>query len=72
MWLFRVFCRARRTPHQQAAKLWQGVNLPLALSALTLLLGFVLYRVYPRLLVGWQRNDTRVANGRIHFRQNHG
>nr|WP_241214493.1 hypothetical protein [Vibrio alfacsensis] len=33
-----------------------GRNLPLALSALTLLLGFVLYRVYPRLLVGWQRN----------------
>ncbi len=39
----------------QAAKLWQGVNLPLALSALTLLLGFVLYRIYPRLLVSWQR-----------------
>ena len=39
----------------EAAKLWQGVNLPLALSALTLLLGFVLYRVYPRLLVIWQR-----------------
>lgn len=39
----------------EAAKLWQGVNLPLALSALTLLLGFVLYRIYPRLLVSWQR-----------------
>ncbi|WP_228558710.1 hypothetical protein [Vibrio owensii] len=32
------------------------MNLPLALSALTLLLGFLLYRIYPRMLVGWRRN----------------
>lgn len=37
----------------EAAKLWQGVNLPLVLSAFTLLLGYALYRVYPRLLESW-------------------
>lgn len=42
----------------EAAKLWQGVNLPLALSVFTLLLGYVLYRIYPILLVTWQHKTT--------------
>nr|WP_240458030.1 hydrogen gas-evolving membrane-bound hydrogenase subunit E [Vibrio neptunius] len=42
----------------EAAKLWQGVNLPLALSVFTLLLGYVLYRIYPNLLVTWQHKTT--------------
>ncbi|WP_420794648.1 hydrogen gas-evolving membrane-bound hydrogenase subunit E [Vibrio tubiashii] len=37
-----------------AAKLWQGFNLPLFLSAATLLLGFSIYRIYPTLLKQWQ------------------
>ncbi|MGR4998645.1 hydrogen gas-evolving membrane-bound hydrogenase subunit E [Vibrio celticus] len=51
----------------QAAKLWQGVNLPLVLSVLTLLLGFVLYRVYPRLLVGGQREGAVVPTAESVF-----
>ncbi|WP_299725840.1 hydrogen gas-evolving membrane-bound hydrogenase subunit E [uncultured Endozoicomonas sp.] len=33
----------------KTVKLWEGFNLPLLLSALTLILGIVLYVVYPRL-----------------------
>ncbi len=37
------------TTSVKTVKLWEGVNLPLLLSALTLLLGILLYVVYPRL-----------------------
>lgn len=39
----------------QAVKLWQGLNLPLLLSAVTLLLGYLLYKVYPSMLARWKR-----------------
>ncbi|WP_419833436.1 hydrogen gas-evolving membrane-bound hydrogenase subunit E [Endozoicomonas atrinae] len=37
------------TPQVKTVKLWEGLNLPLLLSALTLLLGILLYVAYPRL-----------------------
>lgn len=37
------------TPQVKTVKLWEGLNLPLLLSALTLLLGVLLYVLYPRL-----------------------
>ncbi|MBO9494180.1 DUF4040 domain-containing protein [Thalassotalea sp. G20_0] len=37
------------TPQVKTVKLWEGLNLPLLLSALTLLLGILLYVGYPRL-----------------------
>lgn len=37
------------TPQVKTVKLWEGLNLPLLLSVLTLLLGILLYVVYPRL-----------------------
>lgn len=37
------------TPQVKTVKLWEGFNLPLLLSTLTLLLGILLYVIYPRL-----------------------
>jgi multicomponent Na+:H+ antiporter subunit A len=46
----------------EAVKLWQGLNLPLLLSAVTLLLGYILYKVFPRVLVRWERMPITMPN----------
>ncbi|USD35433.1 MULTISPECIES: hydrogen gas-evolving membrane-bound hydrogenase subunit E [Vibrio] len=51
----------------EAAKLWQGINLPLVLSVFTLLLGYVLYRVYPSLLENWQSKVTTLPTAESMF-----
>ncbi len=39
----------------EATKLWQGLNLPLLLSVVTLALGYAVFAVYPTVLSGWQK-----------------
>nr|WP_167390972.1 hydrogen gas-evolving membrane-bound hydrogenase subunit E [Vibrio hangzhouensis] len=43
-------------------KLWHGINLPLVLSGITLLLGCVVYKAYPKLLELWTRTSITMPN----------
>lgn len=43
-------------------KLWHGINLPLVLSAVTLLLGVSVYKIYPWLLAQWTRLSITLPN----------
>ncbi len=53
----------------EATKLWQGLNLPLLLSMITLALGYAVFALYPTVLLGWQKNLAPLPKAEWVFEQ---